>query len=294
MHDTDIDRLNEFVLTRLSRFLNETPDAITADMMVEMTDGLGLSPAEAYAQLLCASCGLDAAGSAFDRAICRDYFLPMVRALDADEFARDVYYRTVRIPEARLGRWEFRAERCRPFEAFVCGDMRRLPDGRVLPQIGFFDREFTYPAVLEDGREWMLITPNEIETMRPAVQAARGRVLAYGLGLGYFARLALEKPEVTDVTVVERDPEVIALFEAHIRPQFPRGEALRIVQDDAFRFAAAEMGKGSSDVVFTDLWHDPSDGLELWQRMRSLEKHSPGSRFVYWIEDTLRCYLPEA
>ena len=288
--DKRVELQNEFVLARLAAYLNETPAAITAGMMEEMT-GLGLSPAEAYAQLLASLCGLDAAGSAFDREIVRDYFLPMVRPLDAEEFGRDPYRRSIRIPEAREGRWEFRRQRFRPYEAFVCGDLRRQPDGRVLPQIGFFDREYAYPAVLEDGREWMLITPNEIVTMRPAVRAARGRVLAYGLGLGYFAYMALEKPEVSAVTVVERDPAVIRLFRKHILPQFARADELEIVQDDAFHYAETRMGAGGFDVVFTDLWHDPADGVGLWQRMQVLEDRSPGSEFIYWIEDTLKCYL---
>ena len=292
MDQAVVDARNAFVLERLARYLDETPAAITPELMAEMTEGLSLSPEEAYAQLLCAFCGLDPGESDFDRALLRDYFLPMVRALDADAFAADPYYRSVRVPAARLGRWEFREQRYAPYEAFVCGDLQALPDGRMLPHIGFFPEGFGYPALLEDGREWMLITPNEIVTMRPAIRAARGRVLAYGLGMGYFAYMASNKDEVTAVTVVERDPNAIRLFEAHILPQFPRADKLEIVRDDAFRFAEARMGAGGYDVVFTDLWHDPADGLDLYRRMKALEAKSPGSAFYYWIEDTLKCYLP--
>lgn len=288
---TQTDLRNEFVLSRLSAFLRETPDAITGEMMAEMTEALGLAPEEAYAQLLAASCGLDAGESRFDRALLRDYFQPMVRRLDAAAFAADPYYRRVRRVSAREGRWTLCEQRYKPYEAFVCGDLRRCEDGRVLPRIGFFERDFPYLAVLEDGREWMLVTPNEMVTMRPALRAARGRVLAYGLGLGYFPFMAAEKPEVRSVTVVERDPAAIRLFREHILPQFPHPEKLRVVEDDAFRFAETRMGAGGYDLVFTDLWHDPGDGLALWQRMRALEPLSPGSEFVYWIEDTLKCYI---
>ena len=36
----------------------------------------------------------------------------------------------------------------------------------------------------------------------------------------------------------------------------------------------------------------PADGLDLYRRMKAKEAKSPGSEFYYWIEDTLKCYLP--
>ena len=42
------------------------------------------------------------------------------------------------------------------------------------------------------------------------------------------------------------------------------------------------------DTVFTDLWHDAGDGLPLYRRMKALE--TPGPRYLYWIEKTLRYY----
>ena len=80
---------------------------------------------------------------------------------------------------------------------------------------------FYFPAVLENGNEWMTVTPNEVETMKEAISQARGRVAAYGLGLGYFAFMASEKSDVTGVTVIERDEQAIRLFEEEILPQFP-------------------------------------------------------------------------
>ena len=89
------------------------------------------------------------------------------------------------------------------------------------------------------------------------------------------------------VTVVERDPDIISLFRALLLPHFPRPDALEIIQADAFDFAPKHLLE--YDVVFTDLWHDVSDGLPLYQRMKALEV--PGVKYLYWIEQTLRCYL---
>lgn len=292
LSETQIDRCNRVLLEGLAELLNNRPDWIDADAIRELTgDGL-LSEQEAYSLLLAAVLGLSIDRSPMHREIYNAYFPELLHFLQAEEYRADPYYRTVRLPDAKDGRWEFRTQRYRPFEAFACDDLLWRPDGRVIPQIGYFREAFDYPVVLEDGREWMLITPNEINTMKPAVDAAYGRVLTYGLGLGYFAFMAARKAEVESVTVVEREAGVMNLFRKYILPQFgTAGEKIRLIRADAFEYAEHEMGKGGYNFVFTDLWHDPSDGVELYRRMKALESRSPGSEFAYWIEPTLRCYM---
>ena len=188
----------------------------------------------------------------------------------------------------RKKRRKFYGEVC---EAFPCGDLLYGPSGEVFPQIGFFTEPYHYPAVRENGREWMTLNPNEIITMRAPLARARGRVLTYGLGLGYFAFMASRKESVSSVTVVERDPSVIRLFEEEIRPQLPTREKITVVCKDAFEFAKEDMKAGGYDFVFADIWHDPSDGVEAYLRFKLMESYSPKSEFAYWIEPTLRYYL---
>ena len=139
------------------------------------------------------------------------------------------YYRQIRIPEAHFGNWKLTIEKYKPYEAFVCDDIRTDEELKEIPQIGFFDTEFSFPAVMEDGQEWMAIKPNEIETMRQPIARAAGQVVAFGLGMGYYAFMVSEKPEVKTLTIVERDENVIALFREHILPQFPKKEKIDIV-----------------------------------------------------------------
>ena len=125
--------------------------------------------------------------------------------------------------------------------------------------------------------------------MAPALAQVRGRVAVMGLGLGYFAFMASESPDVHAVTVIERDADVIALFERHILPQLAHRDKLRLVRADAFEFAQA--GLHGFDCAFVDLWHDVSDGAPMYLRMKALEARSPGVRFFYWIETSIRCFL---
>ena len=51
----------------------------------------------------------------------------------------------------------------------------------------------------------MLVTPNEVETMKEAIEKAHGKVATYGLGLGYFPYMTSMMDSVESVTVVELD-----------------------------------------------------------------------------------------
>ncbi|MDY0404289.1 hypothetical protein P5G51_001635 [Virgibacillus sp. 179-BFC.A HS] len=137
----------------------------------------------------------------------------------------------------------------------------------------------------------MTVTPNEIETMRDAVDKATGNVLTYGLGLGYYAYMVSEKDNVDNVTVVELNPNVIDLFKRYILPQFAHGDKISIIQADAFQYAKENMATGNYDIVFTDLWHDVSDGMDMYVKMKSFEKNCPNAQFLYWIEQSIQCYL---
>ncbi len=82
---------------------------------------------------------------------------------------------------SKCGKSELKYEKYKPFEGFVCNDIIQTKEGRQIPQVGFFETEFMFPAILENDRIWMTITPNEIETMKEPVDQAFGNVLTFGL-----------------------------------------------------------------------------------------------------------------
>ena len=138
--------------------------------------------------------------------------------------------------------------------------------------------------MFESGREWMLITPNEINTMRKPIEAAKGKVLTFGLGLGYYAYMVSEKSDVKSVTVVEKNDNVIELFVSQMLPKFKNKDKIRIVRADAFEYAEQVMPGEKFDYAFVDTWRDASDGLPMYERMKALEHLSPETEFSYWIE----------
>ena len=136
----------------------------------------------------------------------------------------------------------------------------------------------------------MTVTPSELSTMTADIRAVSGKVAVFGLGLGYYAFMAARKPEVTRVTVIERDPDVISLFREHVLPAFKNAEKVRVIQEDAYEYAA-HMGGEGYDYAYVDIWHDVLDGVEMYLKMKRLEALSPGTHFLYWIETSMLCWL---
>lgn len=272
---------NQKILALFSLYINECPDAIDEAMIRETMDYCGVDAEEAYRIVLSGILEMR------EDKVLRGQYLPhLIRQLDYEKYKNDPYMQTVKATGVRCGNWEFAERAYRPFEAFVYDEAELTADGRLLPKIGFFDREYRFPCILENGREWMLITPNEIETMKAPIAAAHGKVVTYGLGLGYFPFMVSAKETVTGVTVVEQDARVIELFEKHILPKFPHRQKIRVVCEDAFAFAAR---KQKFDFVFADIWHDPSDGVEAYLRLKMLERDDV--EYAYWIEKTLQYYM---
>lgn len=290
-NETCNEKANQRLFKMLSVYLNLAPDYISKDMIEEITCGDESSECFAFANIAAVACGLDVYEDPQDKGFFRSHFLPCFKKLELKPYAEDPYYRNISFPSGKKGKWTFDTKLCKAYEAFVYDDPELMSDGRIIPRIGFFNKDYSFPAVSEGGREWMTLMPNETNTTKPALRLSRGRVLTYGLGLGYYAYMASLKEDVESVTVVERSRDVIELFEEYVLPQFPSPEKIRLIEADAFDFAKNEMKRGGYDTVFTDIWHDPSDGCELYLRMKSYEKLLPNARFVYWIEDTLKLYI---
>ncbi|MBQ7173155.1 MAG: hypothetical protein IJR88_03475 [Clostridia bacterium] len=280
---------NNAILTMLAAYLNRTPRAIDRAMVKEIAASCSVSTDEAFLALFSAAIGLE--DTPKHRRLERLSLRPGLHCLDPKQYSSDPYIKAVGKLSGRLGNWTLQESFYAPYEPFVCNHPKTEKDFREIAQIGYFEERFDFPAVLEGGIEWMTVTPNEIETMKEPIAHARGKVLTLGLGLGYYAFHASEKSDVESVTIIERDEKVISLFERFILPRFPHKEKIKILQKDAFEFMEQDLKEGDFDSIFCDLWHDESDGLSAYIRLKKTEETAPGARFDYWIEPTLLASL---
>jgi len=284
---TEVFDRNYKITNLYAAYLEGFPEIITADMVTALTKDGSLTKEEALVGLLSEIFGLSF-DSAEDRRLIIDYLTPSVRILDAKRYTENPYYQNINIDNVRVGSWELRREAYEPYRGVIADDMIIREDFSEIPPLGFFTERFEFPAVLEGGNEWMTLTPVDLDTSEYAIERARGRVITFGLGLGYYAYMAARKNEVESVTVIEKSHDVIKLFKEYILPQLECGDKITVISADAFEYAEKRMPTEGFDVAFVDTWRDASDGAPMYKKMKALEHLSRDTEFIYWIEGFLR------
>jgi hypothetical protein len=112
-----------------------------------------------------------------------------------------------------------------------------------------FGRPIDFHILTGDGCGIMASDkPDEIYIQYIAFHKMRGRVLVGGLGLGMAANMIAAKPEVTSVTVIEREPDIIRLVEGNLDPK------VTVVQADVFGYVD-QITRGQFDSAYYDTWY---------------------------------------
>lgn len=216
-----------------------------------------------------------------------NYLLKSIKKLDKEEYINNPYYKNIKFNNVKINNWTLKKNKYSKYQGFVYDDFIIDKDYKEVVSLGFFNEEFSYLHVLENDLEWMSITPNEINTMKEPINNAKGKVLTFGLGLGYYAYMVSLKEEVESVTIIERDQNVIKLFNEYILPQFEYKDKIKIINIDAFKY----MNKVNEyDYLFIDLWRDVSDGLDLYLKFKKYEDKI-NIKVDYWIEKSILSYL---
>jgi hypothetical protein len=132
-------------------------------------------------------------------------------------------------------------------------------------------------------RTWMSMTPMEIESQELGCRAAVGHTVVMGLGMGWAAANSALRPEVTSVTVVEFDPEVIALIgETGVFGQLPPDAQAKItvVRGDATAYAPDQ----PADTLLADIWL-PLNGDDRVDQVRAMWANTGASKVYFWGQE---------
>lgn len=132
-------------------------------------------------------------------------------------------------------------------------------------------------------RCWMSMTPMEIESQEIGVRAATGHTVVMGMGMGWAAVNAALRPEVTRVTVVELDPDVIEVNRRiGLFAQLPADAVAKIVlvNADALEFRTQE----PADTLMTDIWL-PINGDERMEQSRVMARNTGARRVYVWGQE---------
>lgn len=160
-----------------------------------------------------------------------------------------------------------------------------LPPAMVLTR-GYWSPPALVPnvrALTRDGDTWMSLTPLEFESQGIGVHYAGGHVVIFGLGMGWVAAATALRELVTAVTVVERDPEVIALHaDLNLFARLPGGVGakVRIVPGDALDWRP----EGPVDLLMPDIWLPlVSDGRV--DEVRQMQANVAAAKIYFWGQE---------
>ena len=220
---------------------------------------------QAVLNVLCDSLGLEK-----DDEVLEEYILNNLKKLNPEDYTDNPYVKAIK-KTGRKGKYALKYIDYAPYQLFAFDDIK-LNRYKEYSQTGYFDNKFSYLALTEGNNVWMSLNPNEIETMKPYINKARGNVLVLGLGMGYVPFMLSLKNCVKSITIVERDQEIINLFNELIYPSFPNKEKIKIIKGDAVEYTRKAQKEATHDYVFADLWHDPEDGLPLFVSLKRINK----------------------
>ena len=213
-----------------------------------------------------------------------EYVLNNLKKLNPEDYTDNPYVKAIN-KTGRKGKYALKYIDYAPYQLFAYDDIK-INGYKEYSQIGYFDNKFSYLALTEGNNIWMSLNPNEIETMKPYINKARGNVLVLGLGMGYVPFMLSLKNCVKSITIIERDQEIINLFNELIYPSFPNKEKVKIIKGDAVEYTRKIQKQGTCDYVFADLWHDPEDGLPLFVELKKINKN-----IDCWLEVSMYALL---
>jgi len=213
---------------------------------------------------------------------------PAIKQIDPTIIQNDPYYKTIKIESIEDGEYFLGNIKYYPYQSFAYDDVLVLEDDyyREISRIGYFDIDVPFLTISKDNVIWMSITPNETWTILPAIERSFGKVITFGMGLGYYPFMCAIKDNVESVTIVEFDKNIIDLFTKHLLPLFPNKEKIKIVHADAFKYCKENNINELFDFAYMDIWHGAEDGLPFYIHFKSFEEHSH-CKIEYWLEDSI-------
>jgi len=132
---------------------------------------------------------------------------------------------------------------------------------------------------------WMALTPQEIESQELGYLHASKEVVIMGLGMGWIAANSAMNPRVTQVTVVEHDPDVIKLFyESGAFESIPTSarRKVSIVNADALEWHSR--AAQTVNFLYADIWLHLAEAGTLGQ-VRQMQDNVHAEKIYFWGQE---------
>lgn len=210
--------------------------------------------------------------------------LSSFRKLNSKEYEDNEFYKFIKeeikenLSENKYSlQWNY----YQPYEGLLYDDIS-LNNLYEINKVGYFTNQFNYLNLLENNQVWMNITPFEINTMKKSINKAKGNILTFGLGLGYFTYMVSNKKDVKSITVVEKDKTIIDFINRKIISKFKNKDKIKIINNDIYNYSSEKLK--DYDFIFVDTYKQADDGLKFYFDLYSTFKNA---NCDFWIEESI-------
>lgn len=267
---------------------NDYPDQPPFDICATLTDQQRM-----LASILALKAALpeDQNGSFLDDTQLIHMYYRNMRKLDASLFRKDPYLQKISLPLGRQGDFLFGFQNYEKDRLFHYGETEPYGYCDAL-KLAWFAENVKYPSVTKNGAYFSSISADQILTAQSFIRPVSQSALILGCGIGYLPYLIHCKDSVSSVTIVEKNPEVISLFQNSILPQFDHPEKIRIVEADAYEYLKNE--EVPEKWIITDLYSSSLEGVRPYLEIKKLEHLHKHSKYLYWIEENILSNLKSA
>jgi hypothetical protein len=206
--------------------------------------------------------------------------------LSTEAFKLNPYYQAIPLAASlthgvSIQQMTFVSNRLFNVESVIDDPARSLNDSMVLRAL---DQPLTTNILMRHGQVWMMNVPSESLTIDPIARAVSGKVLTFGLGIGYFAFMASLNIKVTSIDIIEQDQDVINYFNELILPYFPQASKISVHQGDAIEWMKKPLNE--YDHIFVDTYQNEADGFDWW--IKGCEHIKKEQEMLhYWIEPSI-------
>lgn len=204
---------------------------------------------------------------------------------DVKELLNNPYYKNIKLNDVKFKDITYVNKVLQPRKCLTMSHVKYT--GKLLEcycDIGYFNRAVNIPILMEGDNVWMSSTISEHRSMDEHIDNANGKVLTFGLGIGYYPYMCLLKDNVESITIVEVNQDIIDMFNKYILPQFKTDKKIEIIKGDMYNYYNRDF-MSNFDYIFVDTWDSNCDGLEHYKKL--MKTGIREANIGYWIEDSI-------
>lgn len=157
---------------------------------------------------------------------------------------------------------------------------------KQVAQFGYFQDwqgQGDIDALFYDEQTWMSNALDEVDSQTPHIAAALGHTVLMGAGMGIALYNLLSKPEVTRITLIERNPLVIELLRQSTDFEtWPGIGKLHIEITDALTY----IPDLPVDHLYADIWATPGEPQSI-PDMQRMQANIRAKQVCWWGQELL-------